>query len=125
MAGIVAAAITATATLAVGVIKDQTQRKLNRATIAKMQEDSRIQFLSTTQKQALDYRVANAQNDLERLRIYEETLASIGGAATTSIGNIYAAGVASKSQQNYLQKSVLLAGGVMLLGGTIYQLRKK
>ncbi len=125
MAGIIAATITATATLAVGVIRDQTQRKLNRATIAKMQEDSRIQLLSSTQKTALDYRVANAQNDLERLRIYEETLASIGGAATTSIGNIYAAGVASKSQQNYLQKSVLLAGGVMLLGGTIYQLRKK
>ena len=125
MAGIVAAAITATATLAVGVMRDQTQRKINRATIAKMQEDSRIQFLSSTQKTALDYRVANAQNDLERLRIYEETLATIGGAATTSIGNIYAAGVASKSQQNYLQKSVLLAGGVMLLGGTIYQLRKK
>lgn len=125
MAGIVAAAITATATLAVGVMRDQTQRKLNRATIAKMQEDSRLQFLSTTQKQALDYRVANAQSDLERLRIYEETIASIGGAATTSIGNIYAAGVASKSQQNYIQKSALLAGGIMLLGGTIYQLRKK
>jgi hypothetical protein len=125
MAGIIAAAITAVATVGVGVIRDQTQRKLNRATIAKMQEDSRINFLNSTQKTALEYRVANAQNDLERLRIYEETLASIGGAATTSIGNIYAAGVASKSQQNYLQKSVLLAGGVMLLGGTIYQLRKK
>jgi hypothetical protein len=125
MAGIIAAAITATATLAVGVIRDQTQRKINRASIAKMQEDSRLNFLNSTQKTALEYRVANAQNDLERLRIYEETLASIGGAATTSIGNIYAAGVASKSQQNYLQKSVLLAGGVMLLGGTIYQLRKK
>lgn len=125
MAGIIAATITAVATVGVGVMRDQTQRKLNRASIAKMQEDSRINFLNSTQKTALEYRVANAQNDLERLRIYEETLASIGGAATTSIGNIYAAGVASKSQQNYLQKSVLLAGGVMLLGGTIYQLRKK
>lgn len=125
MAGIVAATITAVATLGVGVMRDQTQRKLNRASIAKMQEDSRLNFLNSTQKTALEYRVANAQNDLERLRIYEETLASIGGAATTSIGNIYAAGVASKAQQNYLQKSVLLAGGVMLLGGTIYQLRKK
>jgi hypothetical protein len=125
MAGIIAATITAVATVGVGVIRDQTQRKLNRATIAKMQEDSRLNFLNSTQKTALEYRVANAQNDLERLRIYEETLASIGGAATTSIGNIYAAGVASKSKQNYLQKSVLLAGGIMLLGGTIYQLRKK
>jgi len=125
MAGIIAATITAVATVGVGVIRDQTQRKLNRATIAKMQEDSRLNFLNSTQKTALEYRVANAQNDLERLRIYEETLATIGGAATTSIGNIYAAGVASKSQQNYLQKSVLLASGIMLLGGTIYQLRKK
>ncbi len=126
MAGIItAAAITATATIAVGVMRDQTQKKINNAQIAKLKEDSRLQLLSTTQKIALDYRIANAQSDLERLNIYEDTLATIGSAATTSIGSIYAAGVASKSQQNYLQKSVLLAGGIMLLGGTIYQLRKK
>lgn len=125
MAGIVAAAITATATLAVGVIKDQTQRKLNRATIAKMQEDSRLQLLSTSQKIALDYRIANAQTDAERLKAYEESIASVSGDSMNAVSNIYAAGVASKSQQNYLQKSVLMAGGIMLLGGTIYQLRKK
>jgi hypothetical protein len=127
MAGIVvgAAAIAATATLAVGVIQDQTQKKINNAAINNMKEDQKLKLLSVTEKAALDYRIANAQDDETKLKIYEDTLASIGGAATTSIGSIYAAGVASKSKQNYLQKSVFIAGGIMLLGGAIYELRKK
>lgn len=125
MAAIVAAAITAGAALTVGVIQNETQKKANNAAIANMKEDQRLKLLSVTQKAALDYRVANAQDDAAKLAIYQETLASIGGATVGSIGSIYAAGVASKSKQNYLQKSVLIAGGIMLVGGTIYQLRKK
>jgi hypothetical protein len=126
MAGIIAAAaITATATIAVGVIQDGTQRKANNAAIANMQEDQRLKLLSEAQRQALDYRVANAQNDVDKLKIYEDTLASIGGSTRISLGNVYAAGVASKSQQNYIQRSIILAGGIMLVGGTLYQLRKK
>jgi hypothetical protein len=125
MSAIISASITAVATLTVGVIKNDTQKKMNNAVIANMKEDQRLKLLSETQKQALDYRVANAQNDTDKLAIYEQTLASIGGATVGSLGSIYAAGVASKSQQNYIQKSALIAGGIMLLGGTIYQLRKK
>jgi hypothetical protein len=126
MAGIItAASIAAVATLTVGVIQNETQKKANNAAIANMKEDQRLKLLSTTQKAALDYRIANAQDDAAKLAIYEQTLASIGGATVGSIGSIYAAGVASKSKQNYLQKSVLIAGGIMLVGGTIYQLRKK
>lgn len=127
MAGIVvgAAAIAATATLAIGIAQNETQKKLNKAVIANMQEDSRLKLLSVSQKAALDYRVANAQDDASKLAIYEQTLASIGGATTTSVGSIYAAGVASKSKQNYLQKSAFIAGGFLLLGGAYYQLKKK
>ena len=125
MAAIVAAAITAGAALTVGVIQNETQKKANNAAIANMKEDQRLKLLSVTQKAALDYRIANAQDDAAKLAIYQDTLASIGGATVGSIGSIYAAGVASKSKQNYLQKSVLIAGGIMLVGGTIYQLRKK
>jgi hypothetical protein len=127
MAGIVvgAAAIAATATLAVGVIQNETQKKINNAAIANMKEDQRLKLLSVTERAALDYRVANAQNDTDKLAIYEQTLASIGGATTTSLGSIYAAGVANKSKQNYLQKSVFIAGGFLLLGGAYYQLKKK
>ena len=125
MAAIVAAAIAAGAALTVGVIQNDTQVKANRAAIANMKEDQRLKLLSVTQKAALDYRIANAQDDAAKLAIYQDTLASIGGATVGSIGSIYAAGVASKSKQNYLQKSVLIAGGIMLVGGTIYQLRKK
>jgi hypothetical protein len=126
MAGIItAASIAAVATLTVGVIQNETQKKANNAAIANMKEDQRLKLLSVTQKAALDYRIANAQDDAAKLAIYEQTLGSIGGATVGSVGGIYAAGVASKSKQNYLQKSVLIAGGIMLVGGTIYQLRKK
>ena len=126
MAGIItAASIAAVATVTVGVIQNETQKKANNAAIANMKEDQRLRLLSTTEQAALDYRVANAQNDTDKLKIYEDTLASIGGATTTSLGSIYAAGVASKSQQNFLQKSVFIAGGIMLLGGALYELRKK
>lgn len=125
MAAIVAAAITAVATVTVGVIQNDTQRKANNSQIALMQEDQRLKLLSQTEKQALDYRVANSQNDIDKLKIYEDTLATLGASSNISTGNIYAAGVASKSQQNYIQRSMILAGGIMLIGGTIYQLRKK
>ena len=125
MAAIIAACVTAAATITVGVIQDQTQKHVNAATIDAMKEDNRLKLLSQTEKQALDYRVANAQNDVDKLKIYEDTLAALGSSVNISTGNIYAAGVASRSQQNYLQKSVILATGVMLLGGTIYTLRKK
>jgi hypothetical protein len=127
MAGIVvgAAAIAATATLAVGVIQNETQKKANNAAIANMKEDQRLKLLSSTQKAALDYRIANAQDDVAKLAIYEQTLASISGSTLGSVGSIYAAGVASKSKQNYLQKSVFIAGGFLLLGGAYYQLKKK
>jgi hypothetical protein len=126
MAGIItAASIAAVATLTVGVIQNETQKKANNAAIANMKEDQRLKLLSTTQKAALDYRIANAQDDAAKLAIYQQTLASVSGSTVTSLGSIYAAGVESKSKQNYLQKSVLIAGGIMLVGGTIYQLRKK
>ena len=126
MAGIItAASIAAVATLTVGVIQNDTQRKANKAAIANMKEDQRLKLLSSTQKAALEYRVANAQDDAAKLAIYEQTLATIASSTNISTGNIYAAGVASKSKQNYLQKSALIAGGIMLIGGTIYQLRKK
>lgn len=126
MAGIItAASIAAVATITVGVMQDQTQKKINNAAINNMKEDQKLKLLSVTEKAALDYRVANAQDDASKLAIYEDTLAKIGGATVGGLSSIYAAGVASKSKQNYLQKSVLIAGGIMLVGGTIYQLRKK
>ena len=120
-----AAAVTAAATIAVGAMKNQTQKKMNAATIDNMKADQRLKLLNSAQKNALDYRVANAKTDTERLAIYEDTLAELGSSTIDSTATIYAAGVASKSQQNYLQKSVILAGGIMLAGGTVALLRKK
>ena len=64
-------------------------------------------------------------SSLKRVGASEDAISSVSSATETSIGTIYAAGVASTSQQNYIQKSALLAGGIMLVGGTIYVLRKK
>jgi len=126
MAGIiVAASIAAVATVTVGVIQDQTQKKANNAAISNMREDQKLKLLSATEQAQLNYRVANAQDDVSKLALYEQALSTVGGASNRAIGDIYAAGVKSKSQQNYIQKSVLLAGGIMLVGGTLYQLRKK
>jgi hypothetical protein len=126
MAGIItAASIAAVATLTVGVIQNDTQVKANRAAIANMKEDQKLKLLSASEQAALNFRVANAQDDLSKLALYEEALATVGGASNRAIGDIYAAGVESKSKQNFLQRSVLIAGGIMLIGGTIYQLRKK
>ena len=126
MAGIiVAASIAAVATVTVGVIQDQTQKKANNAAISNMREDQKLKLLSATEQAQLNYRVANAQDDVSKLALYEQALSTVGGASNRAIGDIYAAGVKSKSQQNYIQKSVLIAGGIMLVGGTLYQLRKK
>ena len=126
MAGIItAAAIAATATITVGVIQNETQKKANNAAIANMKEDQKLKLLSATEQAQLNYRVANAQDDVSKLALYEQALSTVGGASNRAIGDIYAAGVKSKSQQNYIQKSVLIAGGIMLVGGTLYQLRKK
>jgi hypothetical protein len=126
MAGIiVAASIAAVATVTVGVIQNDTQRKANKAAISNMKEDQKLKLLSATEQAALNYRVASAQDDISKLALYEDALAKVGGASNIAIGDIYAAGVATKSKQNYLQRSVLIAGGIMLVGGTLYQLRKK
>ena len=126
MAGIItAAAIGAVATIGVGIMQNNTQKTLNQAKIEQMQTDSRTKLLSATEKNALDTKIANAKTDTERLKIWEDTLASLGGATITSTGNIFAAGVSSKSQQNYITNSVVMATGIMFVGGTIYMLVKK
>jgi len=126
MAGIITAAVVgAVATVGVGIMQNNTQKTLNQAKIEQMQTDSRTKLLSATEKNALDTKIANAKTDTERLKIWEDTLASLGGATITSTGGIYAAGVSSKSQQNYITNSVVMATGIMFVGGTIYMLVKK
>jgi hypothetical protein len=103
MAGIIAAAaITAAATVTVGAIKNETQKKMNAANIDNMKADQRLKTLNSAQKQALDYRVANAKTDTERLAIYEDTLARLGSSTIDSTGNIYAAGNFIDTAKKYL-----------------------
>lgn len=119
------AVISAGATITTGAIKDSTQRKKNQAELALKERDQRLKELSAAQKHALDVRIANAKTDTERLAIYNDTLSKLGSATISSTASILQAGVSQKSTQNYLGKSIILASGFLLIGGTIYILRKK
>lgn len=119
------AGIAAVSTIAVGAMKNKTQKTLNQATIESMQNDTRMKLIGTTEQVALDAQIANAKTDTDRIQIYENMLAKLGGATIISTGQIFAVGAKSKSQENYLTKSVMVASGFVLIGGAIYVLRKK
>jgi hypothetical protein len=119
------AGIAAVSTVAVGVMQNNTQKTLNQATIESMQNDDRLKLISATSQVALDAEIANAKTDTDRIKIYENALAQLGGAAIDSTGEIFAVGAKTKTQENYLTKSIIVASGFMLIGGAIYILRKK
>lgn len=119
------AAIGAAATIGVGIMKNNTQQTLNSAKIQALQDDSRTKLLSATEKNALNTKIANAATDTERLKILADTLASLGGASTSANAAILAAGVSSKSQQNYITNSIVMATGILFVGGTVGLMLKK
>jgi Flp pilus assembly protein TadB len=126
MAGVIAAAaIAAAATITVGAMKDSTQRQKNSIELSIKQQDQRLKEMNAAQKHALEVRVANAKTDTERLAIYNETLSKLGTSTVTSTASILAAGVATKGKQNYLTNSIVLAGGILLVGGTLFIIIKK
>jgi hypothetical protein len=119
------AAIGAAATITTGIISNNTQKTLNQAKIEQMQNDTITKRLTATERNALDTKTANAKTDTERLKIWEDALSSLGGNVITSTGNIYAVGVSSKSQQNYITNSIVMASGILFVGGTVGLMLKK
>ena len=119
------AVISAGATIANGAMKDSTQRKKDKAELSIKEQDQRLKEMTAAQKHALEVRVANAKTDTERLAIYNDTLSKLGSTTITSTASILEAGVSNKGKQNYLTNSIVLASGILLVGGTIYILRKK
>jgi len=121
----VSAGIAAVATITVGVIKNDTQKKMNSGIIANMKQESRLKLLNNSQRLALDTKIASAKTDTERIAIYAQALSQLGSSTINATASIYAAGAKIKTQENYLTKSIVMASGFILVGGAIYVLRKK
>lgn len=127
--------VVAAASLTVGVMQNNAQNESNRIALSKAANDYRLKELNDAQTLALNEKVANAKTDTERLAIYSATLSQISSAGVTSAGSIYEQGALAiiekqklesllSKQQNYITRSVVLAGGFLLVGGTIYILKK-
>jgi len=105
-------------------ISNKTQKEHNRNRIEILKEDSRLNFLSKKEKLALDNKVANAKNDLDRLKIYEDAFTKLGVASIQYSSSIYAeklkADAAAKTRVYYF----LGALGILAIAGIFY-LKKK
>lgn len=121
----VSAGIAAVATITVGAIKNDTQKKMNAGIISNMKQESRLKLLNNSQRLALDTKIASAKTDTERIAIYSQAISQLGSTTIESTASIYAAGAKIKAQENYLTKSIVMASGFVLIGGAIYVLRKK
>lgn len=122
---VAAAGIGAAATIGTGIMKNNTQRAFNEAKIKSLQEDSATKRLTATEKNALAAKVANAATDTERIKILSDTLSRLGGATTDANAAILSAGVTAKAQQNYITNSIVMATGILLVGGTVGLMLKK
>jgi hypothetical protein len=112
----------------VGLIQNKTQKDFNKGKLEQLKEDSRLNQLSAEQRLAFEKKVANAVNDVAKLRIYQEELGDLGVASIQSTASIYAAKLQGDTQ---LEKSktigtfVLIGGGALVLLGLVYLLRRK
>ena len=109
----------------VGLIQNKTQKDFNNARIAQLKEDSRLQQLTAEQRLALDKKIANAVNDVARLRIYEETVGDLGVASIQASASIYAERLRSQSVAETRGYYILGGLAALLIAGTIYIVKKK
>ena len=72
-----------------GFIQDKTQKEYNNARIAQLKDDSRLRQLTSEQRLALDEKIANAVNDVAKLRIYEEAVSNLGVTSIETTASIY------------------------------------
>lgn len=111
--------------LAVGLLQNKTQRDFNKARLAQLENDSRLKQLNEEQRIALEKRIANAVNDVARLRIYEETVADLGAASIYASASVYAERLKAQSAAETRGYIVLAGLAALLIGGTIYVVKKQ
>ena len=110
--------------IAVGLLQNKTQKDFNKAKIELLKEDSRLQALNAEQRLELDKKIANAVNDVAKLRVYEETLSTIGIGVINANKDIYVQKLKNDSKAK--TTGYLIIGGivVLLLGTTLYIYKK-
>jgi hypothetical protein len=111
--------------IAVGLLQNKTQQDFNKAKIEVLKEDSRLQALNAEQRLELDKKIANAVNDVAKLRIYEETLGTVGVGVINANKDIYVQKL--KSDSNAQTRGYFIIGGivVLLIGATVLIYLKK
>jgi len=107
-----------------GLLQNKTQKKFNNDRIEVMKEDSRLKSMSAEQRLLFEERVANAVNDVAKLRIYEEQLASLGVAGIQNTAEIYKAKI--KNDSIAKTRGYFIIGGVaaLIFGGALYIYKK-
>jgi hypothetical protein len=111
--------------IAVGILQNKTQKDYNAAKIAVMKEDSRLQSLNTEQRLQLDEKIAKAVNDVAKLRIYEETLSSVGVGGIDSVASLYREKI--KNESIAKTRGYFIIGGIaaLIFAGALYIYKKK
>jgi hypothetical protein len=111
--------------ITVGLIQNKTQKDFNKAKIEVLKEDSRLQNLNAEQRLELDKKIANAVNDVAKLRVYEETLGTVGVGVINANKDIYVQKL--KNDSNAQTRGYYIVGGiaVLLIGATVLIYLKK
>lgn len=107
------------------LLQNKTQKDFNNARLAQLKDDSRLNQLNEEQKLLLQKRIANAVNDVARLRIYEETISDLGAASIYASASVYAERLKAQSAAETRGYIVLAGLAALLIGGTIYIVKKK
>jgi hypothetical protein len=110
--------------VAVGLLQNKTQKDFNKARIEVMKEDSRLQSLSAEKRLALEEKIAKAANDVAKLRIYEETLGTVGVGVIDSSASIYREKI--KNDSIAKTRGYFIIGGIaaLIFGGALYIYKK-
>jgi len=110
--------------LTVGLLQNKTQRDFNKSRLAQLENDSRLKQLNEEQRLSLQKRVDNAVNDVAKLRIYEETVSDLGAASIYASASVYAERFKAQSAAETRGYIVLAGLAALLIGGTIYIVKK-
>lgn len=110
--------------IAIGLLQNKTQQDFNKAKIEVLKEDVRLKALTDEQRLELEKKIANSVNDVAKLRVYEETLSTVGVGVINANKDIYV----QKLKNDSLAKTrgYYIIGGivVLLIGATLYIYKK-
>lgn len=109
----------------VGLIQNKTQKDYNNAKIAAMKEDSRLDYLTAEERLALDKKIANAVNDVAKLRIYQEELAKVSSSSLQSSASIYAEKIKNQSANETRGMYIIAGLSALLIAGAVFIYIKK